>query len=240
MHSLSSSPMAQCRVQIALFPALPRVQKAPTDRGPYQARSLLPDIDALYQASKEHYTIAATLPRDPHWAYLYGDDPADCAQRAELKLSIDSFVRYDAGENGYAVTHWPSLIGAAYPTLAAKPLSDQLLSIALLSMSERALSRSKFQCVEYFSGCGQITYFTLLQGLRVCQFDKDISPAHDCSIPGGLRNWLDALVSIEKGSLVWLGTQCSSFVVLCRAISKRCKENDYWGGLYKGFCEARK
>ena len=168
MHSLSSSPMAQCRVQIALFPALPRVQKAPTDRGPCQARSLLPDIDALCQASKEHYTIAATLPRDPHWAYLYGDDPADCAQRAELKLSIDSFVRYDAGENGYAVMHWLSLIGAAYPTLAAKPLSDQLLSIALLSMSERALSRSKFQCVEYFSGCGQITYFTLLQGLRVC------------------------------------------------------------------------
>ena len=82
----------------------------------------------------EHYTIAGALLRDPHWAYLYGDDPADCAQRAELKLSVDSFVRYDAGENGYAVTHWPSLIGAAYPSLAAKPLSDQLLSIALLSM----------------------------------------------------------------------------------------------------------
>ena len=163
---------------MALFPALPRVQRAPTDRDPYQARSLLPDKDALYQASKEHYTIAATLPRDPHWAYLYGDDPADCAQRAELKLSTDSFVRYDAGEIGYAVTHWRSLIGAAYPTLAAKPLSDQLLSIALLSMSERALPRSIFQCVEYFSGCGQITYFTLLQGLRVCLFvsSTKISP----------------------------------------------------------------
>jgi hypothetical protein len=54
----------------------------------------------------------------------------------------------------------------------------------------------------------------LLRQLQGALFDTVYRPLdHDC-LGHGFRLWLDALCSTCEGALLWLGTQCSSLVML--------------------------
>ena len=52
---------------------------------------------------------------------------------------------------------------------------------------------------------------------------------HNALSRSGLRLLLDAVTSIREGGLVWIATQCSSWVVLCRHQSQRCEANGFLG-----------
>ena len=47
--------------------------------------------------------------------------------------------------------------------------------------------------------------------------------------------WLNELNYSMPGTLVWLGTQCSSFLLLCRKQSQRYSENGFLGDDRRAF-----
>ena len=51
----------------------------------------------------------------------------------------------------------------------------------------------------------------------------------------GLRCWLDCVAECNYDAGLWFGTQCSSFVGLCRSGHMRSAENGYWGQRKKSF-----
>ena len=104
------------------------------------------------------------------------------------------------------------------------------------SLVDRAYrNRETFQCgglldfIEFYGGVGNLSRELLLRCLNGATFDTMYRPVdHDC-LGQGFRLWLDALCSTCEGALVWLGTQCSSFVALCASVSKRRLENQWMG-----------
>ena len=76
---------------------------------------------------------------------------------------------------------------------------------------------------------GNLTLEHLRHGLTCRRFDKAYHSTHDCLTPHGLRLWLYELCRSALGCLVWNGTQCSSFVALCRHQSQRRESKSYLG-----------
>ena len=56
---------------------------------------------------------------------------------------------------------------------------------------------------------------------------------HDCLSGKGRRLYFNALGTLREKGLYWLGTQCSSFVVLCRSVTQRSAVNQYYGDVTK-------
>ena len=100
------------------------------------------------------------------------------------------------------------------------------------------LNQAKSGCqdfAEVFSGIGNITRELLRAGYAGSSFDIEFEASHDVTQSEGVRLVLDSITCIKRTGLLWLGTECSSFVVLCRAISKRAPENEYMGDTNRAF-----
>jgi hypothetical protein len=195
-------------------------------------------FQAEFQASKERCTDSH--PPDPEWAWSDVDGWAwsDIDGAIDVCRKIDEFLKFDASEGGHAARHWPELISTAFPTLAGKMLDDQLLALVFETKQRRRLTRGGLQVIEYFAGAGMIAYFAILNGLRVAQFDKCYSNAHDSQTALGLRNWMGALMDTAADAWAWMASQCSSWVILCRYNSKRSDANQYLGDIDKPFVQA--
>ena len=90
--------------------------------------------------------------------------------------------------------------------------------------------------IEYFAGSASLTFAHLERGFCNCsRLDKNYSDTHDCLSVDGLRLWLDELAFSSPRSLQWLGTQCSSWVILCRKQSRRRTSNGFWGDEARAF-----
>ena len=114
-------------------------------------------------------------------------------------------------------------------------LSDSIvflvLSLLLIQIpsEERTLAhrqcndgRCNFDFIEYFCGKGELTRHLLKKGFwgAAVALIND-AEAQDCLEPCGLRLFLNLLGAAKDHALIWLGTQCSSFVILCLAQSQR-------------------
>ena len=69
----------------------------------------------------------------------------------------------------------------------------------------------------------------LASGFHGVAFDYVMHPSHDALSARGLRLILNAICQVRKFGLVWLGTPCSSFTVLCRYQSRRTALNSFLG-----------
>jgi hypothetical protein len=139
--------------------------------------------------------------------------------------------------HGDAVLNWSARLGDAYPSLAGKPLEEQLLCIAAKTLENRAQSAScgKYGGVDFFAGEGALTRQQILHGICCVQFDKAIHDSHNCATCVGLRLWCDATMQTQDGCCVWFGTQCSSFISVSKFQHQRTTSNNFMGDASKPF-----
>lgn len=144
---------------------------------------------------------------------------------------IRRFLEVDGVMNaGRAAAAWPLIIGMVYPVLAEKPLEVMLLVLVMRSIrnqEDNVLAHLDF--VEIFSGAGWLTFGMVKAGYRGAAFDVDYNDGHNCLSSRGLRLVFAAMSCIKKRGMLWLGTPCSSFTVLCRHQSQRHEENSFMG-----------
>lgn len=149
---------------------------------------------------------------------------------------INAFLLLDAefGEN-QANLLWKPVLAGVYPFMKNKSLSEMLCSLVERSLcnwenfSQDALTR----CVEFCSGCGNLT--KALGQWRACCFDIVYDKAHDMLTKNGCRLYLDAVASLAQKGLIWLGVPCSSWVPLCSSVSKRNALNGFLGDMNRLF-----
>ena len=97
------------------------------------------------------------------------------------------------------------------------------------------MGTSPFDFAEVFCGVGNLTREMIRGGFRGSGFDNVHSSLHDALTGDGLRLIIDAVTSLKRKGLLWLGTPCSSFVVLCRCQSQRSAANQWLGDTTRRF-----
>ena len=84
-------------------------------------------------------------------------------------------------------------------------------------------------CIEFCAGQGNLTLACLMSRMHGVALDRQYHPDHDMITRIGLRVWIDCISETKPGAMVWWGTQCSSFVLMCKVHHKRSAENGFWG-----------
>ena len=74
-----------------------------------------------------------------------------------------------------------------------------------------------------------LTLQAILAGCAAVGLDKLYGDHQDNCHPAGLRLWLHQLSITRHGALLWFGTKCSSFSLMCRYSSQRTELNNYLG-----------
>jgi hypothetical protein len=103
---------------------------------------------------------------------------------------------------------------------------------------ERRCQWSTRSVVEYFAGEGRLTKACCDLGMNSSRWDKAYDVSHDVLSELGLRTWLDEHAHSAVGCLVWFGTQCSSFLLICKSVSMRMESNDYFGDVSREFVKS--
>ena len=192
-------------------------------------------VSALSPAALDDALLASVCvnPGELHTPFL--DKP--CSIKAIVSC-VDAFLLMDAEKlDGLVASTWHDLLEAAYPELIGKSVKDMLLLFVGRTMRNRAVLTSKLRnCIEYIAGDSQLMRAHLDMGFSECtRWDKVLSELHDVEKDGALRMWLDDLGLSAVGCMTWLGTQCSSFLVVCMAQSMRQPDNLYRGDEGRSF-----
>ena len=112
---------------------------------------------------------------------------------------IGTFLLFDAefGEN-QANLLWMPVLAEVYPFMKNKCLSEMLCSLVERSLCnwENFSHNSLTRCVEFCSGCGNLT--KALGKWRACWFDIIYDDAHDMLTNNGCRLYLDAVSSSSE------------------------------------------
>ena len=204
-----------------------------------------PDLAQNFAESKNHNRQSDPWLRS--WPTVEECDP--CVM-ACVRSKISALLDADVAEGGRAATLWPRLLRGAYPphgpqcqgVLAApqgtSDLGDMLFALAMRTYRNRGLpefQRVRVEAIEYFAGRAAVTEAHLARGILASRFDIAYHSGHDCLTDAGLSLWLDELAFTPIGSLLWFGTQCSSWVMMCRKQSMRSEKNGYWGDTSRPF-----
>ncbi len=108
----------------------------------------------------------------------------------------------------------------------------------VMRLQQTGRDSSARMVIEYFAGEGGLTKACCDMGMKSSRWDKSYSESHDVLTEVGLRTWLNEHAHSALGCLVWLGTQCSSFLLICKAVSMRDKSNDYLGNRSRQFVKS--
>ena len=162
---------------------------------------------------------------------------ADSCTKNRLSRKLDDFFVYDRLYNDCRARRvWPVIIGQAYPWMAHWTLKDQLLALIARTLHNRSKKLVWLDVVEYFAGRGNLSRAALSKGLSVCSLDNEFSSLHDVlDCPDALRLWFSVLAATKPNCLVWHGTPCSSFSIMCRSTSERNATNSFLGNECKTF-----
>ena len=185
------------------------------------------EVERLFVASKQ-----SAIPR------ACASFPEAVVQSAFPKLvhDITAFVELDAERGGEATTFWQPVIDQAYPHLIGTSFREKLCLLCVRTLRNREEHKSNaYQCIEFFSGVGLLTLAHVELNLRCARFDILYGEAHDCLKSDGARAYLDALAYTTDKGLCWFGTQCSSFLGLCRGQSNRRESNGWVGDELRPF-----
>ena len=162
-----------------------------------------------------------------------------CAAMSEFLVStFDQFLQHDnCVGKGNASRIWPGLLDTLYPNLkGVGQLSRKLALVCERAFAIRLRPHVKnLHFVEFWCGSGQLSQALLSFGFDGAGLDVNLSEEHNCLMSSGLRLWMDLLMSIVEHGLCWMGPPCSSFVILCLALSQRYDYNDWWGDTSREF-----
>ena len=154
----------------------------------------------------------------------------DMAELESLNAKLNLFFQYDSQlAGGRAQQMWPLYLVMAYPFMQGWSLADMIIALCLRAWSNRKCGKATLQYVEYFCGKANLSRAAIEQGFKGVSLDSSSNPSHNVLEGQGLRLWLLALTCAMPGALIWVGCPCSSFVVLCRSVTKRCIENFFMG-----------
>ena len=172
--------------------------------------------------------------------------PDECAHFTESMVcdpstaaKITEILAKDMNEGGQANAAWPALLMAAFPEFQDVPLPSMLA--ALVTRTQR--NRKKYvgllrKCIELFAGKARLTYAHLERALEVCtRWDDNYGESQNCTCPVGLRSWLNDMSLADEGALIWLATQCSSWLQMCVTGSQRRLANEFMGDLSKDWVQ---
>jgi len=150
---------------------------------------------------------------------------------------LESFLEQDKEGGGSAAAMWPDLLTNAFPVLSGCSLVQMLALLLAAARQNRSKPAAVLRhCVEYFAGAAELSRAHIEVDVGcVSRWDKDYGDHHDCLTHIGLAHWLSDLLLAAPGALIWLGTQCSSFVLMCKAIAKREEANHWMGDTNRQF-----
>ena len=154
-----------------------------------------------------------------------------------ISKELDDFLCFDASRNqGRAQSVWPQIIISVYPFMMDWSLKMMIMALCARTFFNRATGKACLDVIEFFAGRAELSRAAIRKNQTVLAFDKVLSDAHDViQDPRALRIWFAALASTRKGSLVWHGTQCSSFSIMCRSNSGRAEANNWLGDIQQAF-----
>lgn len=151
---------------------------------------------------------------------------------------LESFFRCDAVVNdGRAARLWPPILHACYEELKGKGIVMTLVSLVMRGYQNQVNGGVLHHFMEVFAGVGNLSKELLRCGYLGSAFDSEYMSAHNLLSSYGIKLVIDCLTSIRRGGLLWLGTPCSSFVILCRCQNERCEENMFLGNVNKLFVQ---
>lgn len=150
-----------------------------------------------------------------------------------LQIICGHFLQYMSNNAPEVTVQWECILKLSYPEYfnAHMTLNDMMFCLIQRSFFNREMHPNGLHSfVEFFAGCGSLSKELLSRGLQGCAFDITYDASNQNCLSGrGFRLYLTALSSLSADGLCWLGTQCSSFVVLCRSVTKRRPDNRYYG-----------
>ena len=150
---------------------------------------------------------------------------------------INQFLRCDDAMNhGRVAKLWPCVLNLCYPSIAGLSLCKKLCCLILRGIRNQSLDGVSHFC-EVFAGAGHLSRVLLRDGFFGSAFDICWSSNHNALDCKGFTLLMEALLTLRKRGLLWLGTPCSSFTVLCRCQSARAESNSYIGHLLAEFVE---
>ena len=128
---------------------------------------------------------------------------------------------------GHAANLWPKILALAYPFLNGKCLSECLVLLVLRGRRNQ-MKHGAHDFGEIFAGCANLTKEMIRGGYCGSAIDMIYDQSQNVLVGKGLRLVLDSISCIKYGGLLWLATKCSSFVVLCRALTTECWKSLSW------------
>lgn len=151
---------------------------------------------------------------------------------AYLKVIASGCLDFISGHAPQVISQWTAVLHMAYPEFQAVSLKEIVHKLIERTMYNReAHTQSMLDFVEFFAGNAALSKELLRKQLRGASFDYLYGSSHDVLTASGLRLYIEALGSLREKGLSWLATQCSSYVVLCRATTMRFPSNDFLGNL---------
>ncbi len=157
--------------------------------------------------------------------------PQEGCLGVEPSASVEGAAREDLSPEPQAASRGTTNIG----------LEKMLLLLVMRCWRNRATQGFEdnvaIHMVEYFAGAAGLTLEHIRQGLRASRFDVSYSPLHNCLTAQGVRHWTDELAMTCAKALCWFGTQCSSWVVMCRKQSQRVEQNGFRGNTSRHFVQ---
>ena len=152
---------------------------------------------------------------------------------------IEKFLQCDAiMAGGRAARLWPKILHQCF----GERVPGQTLAMMLLKLIMRGYRNQNAQgsddlhhFTECFSGVCNLTKELLRAGFAGSAFDSSYTEDHNLLNSFGFELVLNCVTALRRHALLWLGTPCSSFVVLCRAQSLRSSFNSWLGDESRGF-----
>ena len=158
--------------------------------------------------------------------------PVEFATVAYFAGLIELFLECDSVVNaGRAALIWPLILQSCFPHEMAElsDLKSMMLCLIMRGYRNQQQCCHHFDFCEVFAGSGNLTKELLRGGYSGTAFDYCYTSEHNLLEAKPLALLLNCITSLKKNGLAWLGTPCSSFVVLRRAQSKRCESNQWLG-----------
>ncbi len=155
--------------------------------------------------------------------------PEEVRDAARMQRTFHEFFCQDERENnGRAYQVWTSMLHEAFPELVAMNIVRLLTYLAIVALRWRRTRRC-FQFIEFFCGQGNLSNALLRINKRGLPLDIRLNLAHNFLTSIGIRFAVLAVMVTTENALVWFGTPCSSWSIICMVWSRRYEENLFLG-----------
>ena len=153
--------------------------------------------------------------------------PEEATDASRIQALYEAFFLRDSRENhARAYRVWTLMMNQAFPELLGMDVARSLTYLSIVTWRWRRSSHRRcFQFIEYFCGEGNLSKALLRINRRGIPFDIRLNPAHNFLTPGGIRLAILSLMMTAENALIWFGTPCSSWSIICMVWSRRYEEN---------------